>query len=194
MEETKEMQGAGEKVTMDDEEYDELVDGLRALRELENRKRFFEVENGRLRTQIEALTGELDGINISISAAREYVDSYEERRKKCDENIEKLKSKRDLLMRETNELHLEVKAAKEDEETSAKLIDTLKDELHDIKTQRAVVIKRLNDIKSGIERISGDKELRVPHLKGYESVLKQIYTAFKETQNRMEVSLMLRQK
>ena len=97
-------------------------------------------------------------------------------------------------MRETNELHLEVKAAKEDEETSAKLIDTLKDELHDIKTQRAVVIKRLNDIKSGIERISGDKELRIPHLKGYESVLKQIYTAFKETQNRMEVSLMLRQK
>ena len=103
-------------------------------------------------------------------------------------------SKKDLLIQEINELHLKIKAAKEDDNTIAKLIDTQKDELHDIMAQKTVVTKRLNDIQTGIKKISRDKELRVPHLKEYDSVLKQLYTVFKEAQNRMEVSFILRQK
>lgn len=194
MNKTKGMHETEEKVTIDEAGYEELVDELRAMRELENQKRFLEAENGRFRTQIDALTGELEGIGISIGAAREYIHSYEKSRKKCNDDIEKLKSKKDPLIQEINELYLEIKAAKEDDDTIAKLIDTQKDELHDIKAQKTIVTKRLNDIQSGIEKISSDKEFRVPHLKEYASVLKQLSIAFKEAQNRMEVSFLLRQK
>jgi chromosome segregation ATPase len=179
---------------MDDRDYEELVAELRAFRELENMKRFLEAENGRLRAQIEALTGELGGIRIALTAAKANTESYERRRKKCDEDVEKLKSKRDILISEIDDLRLKTKTAKEDEEASSKLRDALKGQLYDTETEKEILIKRLNDIRTGIHRISRDRELRIPHLKRYDSVLKQIYTSFKETQNRMEVSLMLKQK
>ena len=194
MGDAKEAKDSQEQRNMDNEEYEHIVDELRELRELENMKTFLEVENGRLKSQIEFLTGQLEGINIAISSTEASLVSFENRIKKSSKNIEKLESKMDLLMAEMNNLHLQIKAARGDEESTSNLKDRLKDELNDIMTQRAVVIKRLNDIRSGIHRISSDKELRAPHLKGYDSVLKQIYTAFKETQNRMEVSLVLRQK
>jgi len=194
MGDAKEAKDSQEQRNMDDEEYEHIVDELRELRELENMKTFLEVENGRLKSQIEFLTGQLEGINIAISSTEASLVSFENRIKKSSKNIEKLESKMDLLMAEMNNLHLQIKAARGDEESTSNLKDRLKDELNDIMTQRAVVIKRLNDIRSGIHRISSDKELRAPHLKGYDSVLKQIHTAFKETQNRMEVSLVLRQK
>jgi hypothetical protein len=97
-------------------------------------------------------------------------------------------------MAEANNLHLQIKATREDQESSSNLKDSLKDELNDIQGEKTMVIKRLNDIKTGLEKISGDKDVKLPHLKGYDSVLKQTYNVFKETQNRMEVSLMLRQK
>ncbi len=194
MGDAKEAKDSQEQRNMDDEEYEHIVDELRELRELENMKTFLEVENGRLKSQIEFLTGQLEGINIAISSTEASLVSFENRIKKSSKNIEKLESKMDLLMAEMNNLHLQIKAARGDEESTSNLKDRLKDELNDIMTQRAVVIKRLNDIRSGIHRISSDKELRAPHLKGYDSVLKQICTAFKETQNRMEVSLVLRQK
>ncbi len=97
-------------------------------------------------------------------------------------------------MAEANNLHLQLKAATEDEEASSNLRMSMQDELSNIEAEKGIVIKRLNDIKAGLQRISGDQDVKLPHLKGYDSVLKQTYNVFKETQNRMEVSLMLRQK
>ena len=183
-----------EKVTVDEAGYKELVDEIRALKELENMKRFLESENERLKSQIDALVGEHEGIGISIGTAEEYMASYKKSRDKCNNDIEKLKSRKDLLVQEINELYLKIKAAREDDESITKLIDTQNDELRDIKSQKALVAKRLRDIQIGIEKISSDKELKIPHLKEYDSVLKQLCTAFMEAQNRMEVSFMLRHK
>ena len=179
---------------MADKEPRGLLDELGALRDLENTKKFLEAENGRLRAQVDELTGELEGIGISISSAAAYVDSYEKRRENCVEDLKKLGSKRELLMKEIDELYLRNKVAKQDDETSAKLIETLMDELHDIKTQKEIVNKRLDDIQSGIQKITSEKELRVPRLRQYDSVLKDFNKTLMETQNRMEVSLILRQK
>ena len=179
---------------MADKEPQERPDELGAFRDLENTKRFLEAENGRLRAQIDELTGELEGIEISISSAEAYMDSYEKRRENCVEDLKELDTKRDLLMREIDELYLKIKVAKQDEEMSAKLIETLKDELHDIKTHKGIVNKRLDDIQSGIREISSEKALRVPHVRKYDSTLKDLHKKLMEAQNRMEVSLMLRQK
>ncbi len=194
MGDAKEVKDSQEKRNMDAEEYEHIVDELRELRELENMKTFLEVENGRLKTQIELLTGQLEGINIAISSTEASLVSLEKRVKRSSKNVEELESKRDLLMAEANNLHLQIKATREDQESSSNLKDSLKDELNDIQGEKTMVIKRLNDIKTGLEKISGDKDVKLPHLKGYDSVLKQTYNVFKETQNRMEVSLMLRQK
>ncbi len=194
MGDAKEVKDSQEKRNMDAEEYEHIVDELRELRELENMKTFLEVENGRLKTQIELLTGQLEGINIAISSTEASLVSLEKRVKRSSKNVEELESKRDLLMAEANNLHLQIKATREDQESSSNLKDSLKDELNDIQGEKAMVIKRLNDIKTGLQKISSDRDVKLPHLKGYESVLKQTCNVFKEVQNRMEVSLMLRQK
>ena len=194
MEETKEMQGAGEKMTTTNEEYGEILDELREFRELENMKAFLQKENAQLKSQIEFLTGELEGTNIAISTAEADMVSCETRTKKSSENIEELESKRDLLIEEINDFRLQIKAVGEDEESSSMLEDSLQNELDDILGEKAVVAKRFDDIKTGLQKISGDKAVKLPHLKGYDSALKQIRNVFQETQNRMEVSLMLRLK
>ena len=183
-----------DKVTIDEAGYKELVDEIRVLKELENMKRFLESENERLKSQIDALVGEHEGIGISIGTAEEYAQSYKKSKEKCNIDIEKLKTKKEQLIQEINELYLKIKAAREDDESITKLTDTQNDELRDIKAQKTLVAKRLHDIQVGIEKISSDKELKIPHLKEYDSVLKQLCTAFMEAQNRMEVSFMFRQK
>jgi chromosome segregation ATPase len=194
MGDAEEVKDSPEQRNMDDEEYEHIVDELRELRELENMKTFLEVENGKLKSQIELLTGQLEGINIAISSTEASLELFEKKRKRSSKNIEDLESKRDLLTAETNNLHLQIKATREDEESSSDLKDSLKDELNDIEGEKAMVIKRLNDIRTGLQRISSDKNVKLPHLKSYGSVLKQTCNVFKEVQNRMEVSLMLRQR
>lgn len=171
-----------------------LQDELDKVRDLENSKRFLEAENAKLRGQIDDLAGELEGIRISISSADAYNNSYEKRLENCGEDLRNLAAKRDLLMSEIDELHLKIKVAKQDEEMSAKLSETLMNELHGIKTQKGIVNKKLDHIQSGIRKISSEKDLRIPQLKKYDSLLKDIHATLMETQSRMEVSLMLRQK
>ncbi len=183
-----------EQRNMEDEEYEEFLDELRELRELENMKTFLEAENSRLKSQIELLTGQFEGINIAISSTEASLELFEKKIKRSSKNIEDFESKRDLLMAEANNLHLQIKAAREDEESSSDLKDSLKDELNDIEGEKTMLIKRLNDIRTGLQRISSDRNVKLPHLKSYESVLKQTCNVFKEIQNRMEVSLMLRQR
>ncbi len=194
MGDAEEVKDSPEQRNMDDEEYEHIVDELRELRELENMKTFLEVENGRLKSQIEFLTGQFEGINIAISSTEASLELFEKKVKRSSKNIEDLESKRDLLTAEANNLHLQIKAAREDEESSSNLKDSLKDELNDIEGEKAMVIKRLNDIRTGLQRISSDRNDKLPHLKSYGSVLKQTCNVFKEVQNRMEVSLMLRQR
>lgn len=194
MEDAKEVQDTMKQVNMNGEEHEEIVDELREFRELEKMKIFLGAENERLKNQIEMLTGELEGINMAMSSAEAYLVSCENRRKKCSNNIERLKSKRDLLTAEISNLHLKIKAAREDEQSSLNVRERLKDELHDIKGEKALVIKRLNDIKTGLEQISSDRDLKLPDLKSYDGILKQICNVFVETQNRMEVSLILRKR
>jgi chromosome segregation ATPase len=192
MEESKGARDSMEGVAMGDEEYEEIVDELRELHELQNTKTFLEAENRRLKNEIEALTAELEGINIAMSSAEAYMASYEGRRKKCAENIERLRPKRDMLTAEISDLSLKIKASREDKESTSNLSNMLKDELYDIEGEKRVVLKRLNDIKTGLQQISSDRDVKLPHLKWYDVMLKQIHNVFMETQNRMEVSLILR--
>lgn len=175
-------------------EYETVVQELRALRELEGLKRFLQVENLKLKNQIDTCAGELEGIAISMSAVEMTVDSYDTEIKKCEKDEEKLKETKEVLMRDISELHTKIKAAKEDDASCSRLIDALRDDLSDVEAKKEVSIKRLMDIREGIQTINREKKLKMPRLRVYDSVLKQLHTAFRESENRMEVSLMLKQK
>jgi len=181
-----------EDAAMGEEEYEKIVDELRGFNEFQNTKTFLEAENSRLKNEIDAMTAELEGISIAMSSVEAYMVSYGSRTRKCVENIEKTGPKRDVLTAEISDLRLKVKAATKDVESTLNLTNMLKDELNQIEAEKKIVAKRLDDINIGLQQISSDKDVKFPHLKRYDGMFKQIHNVFMETQNRMEVSLMLK--
>lgn len=194
MDDTPKMQDPLKPVTMDDEEYEDLIDEISEIRELENMKMFLETENGRLISQMERLTRELEGVEITASASKAYMDSYEKRRRKCSINVEKLIPKKDLLVSQADDLHLRIHAVKADAESSLTLKETLEEELGEIKSEKTVVLKRFQDVKTGLQQIARAGDAKLPHLIWYDTILKQILNVFAETQNRMEVSLIMKKR
>ncbi len=173
---------------------DDSHEEMGALREMRNMVSFLEAENDTLKKQVDTLVAELEGLNISISAARKDLSSYSVKKVEATGNISVLRSERDRLVTEINQLHLQNKTINKETELSTHLLDNLQNELGHLTSERDVALKRLTDVQSGLHRISADKDIKVPRLKEYDSVLKQIYRSFKETQNRIEVSMLLRQK
>jgi len=162
------------------------------LRELNNMKKFLEAENGKYKETIEKITGKFDGINITISSAQSYIDSYKKRHKKVLDNIEILKLKKEKRIQEVNDLHLRISTVKEDDQSSASLNNNLNAELEDIQSEKDLILKRLSDLQKGIKKITTKRDNRLPYLKNCNEMLKQIYNKFRESQNKMEVSMIFK--
>lgn len=191
---TSDVPDSAQRSGLDDDDYEFMVDALKELEELRKTKLFLEAENQRLHTQINHLTGELEGIDIAISSARAYMASYESRKKTSADHIEQLSDRKEALISEINALHLRIAAAREDRESTARLNETLIDEFNDIVDEKSIVVKRLSAISKGLKDITVHKEQRLPNLKWYDAILKKIYVEFVEAQNRMEVAMVLKKK
>jgi chromosome segregation ATPase len=176
----------------DDDEF--MMDAVRELEELKRTKLFLDAENNRLKTQINQLTGESEGVDIAMSAAQAYMASYENSRETCIDNIEKLIERKECLINDINALRLKLSAVREDRESTATLNETLNSEFNEIVEEKSLVVKRLSAINQGLKVISADKGQRLPNLKWYDAILKKIYIEFVEAQNRMEVSMVLKKK
>ena len=176
----------------DDDEF--MMDAIVELEELKRTKLFLESENNRLKTQINHLSGELEGVDIAISAAQAHMESYESSRENSIDNVEKLIDRKENLINEINALRLKLLAMREDRESTATLNETLKNEFNEIIEEKSLVVKRLSAINRGLKEISEDKGQRLPNLKWYDAILKKIYIEFVEAQNRMEVSMALKKK
>lgn len=177
-----------------DEDDDFMMDAIRELEELKRTKLFLESENNRLKTQINHLSGELEGVEIAISAAQAYMESYESSRETCIANIEKLIDRKEVLINEINALRIKLISMREDRESTTTLNETLKNEFNEIIEEKSLVVKRLSAVNRGLKEISADKGQRMPNLKWYDAILKKIYIEFVEAQNRMEVSMALKKK
>lgn len=177
-----------------DEDDDFMMDAIRELEELKRTKLFLESENNRLKTQINHLSGELEGVDIAISAAQAYMESYESSRETCIANIEKLIDRKEVLINEINALRIKLISMREDRESTTTLNETLKNEFNEIIEEKSLVVKRLSAVNRGLKEISADKGQRMPNLKWYDAILKKIYIEFVEAQNRMEVSMALKKK
>ncbi|MBF0209283.1 MAG: hypothetical protein HQK68_00210 [Desulfamplus sp.] len=176
------------------EDYKERRELLKEIEELRKIKLFLDEEDTRLTREIDILSGELEGVDIAISAANNHTLSYEKRKKDCVKNIEFLKSRKDELIKETDELHFKVKELRAEESSSAMLSKNLRSELNDISSEKARVIKRLDIVKSGIKSISKEQVDRLPNLEGCDSILKQVYNLLRETQDRMDISALMKKR
>ena len=180
--------------SVDDDEHEQALNDLREFHELENMKAFVEEENGRLKSSLDSLTGELEGLNIAVSSAEIEAVALENEIKRSEKKIEDLKLKTAARETALSNFHLRIKVASEDVEASSNLQEALANKLDDIVGEKTILIKRLNDMKAGLQTISKEKSGKLPYLKRYHSVLKQIHRAFVETQNRMTVSMLLRKR
>lgn len=174
------------------EDYKERRDLLKEIEELKKIKLFLDEEDTRLTREIDILSGELEGVEIAISASNIHILSYEKRKKDCSRNIEFLKNRKDELIKEIDELHLKVRDLKSEEKSSTILDKNLRNELNDINSEKSRVVKRLDIVKNGIKAISRGRTERLPNLEGCDSVLKQVYNVLRETQDRMEVSALMK--
>ncbi|MBF0398429.1 MAG: hypothetical protein HQK78_16755 [Desulfobacterales bacterium] len=178
-------------LSLTNKEYREVLNELKELEELKKSKMLLESENNRLKNEIDILTTELEGIAFTISSSESYLSSFEDNKNKYLKSIEDLTSKKEVIMNGLTEFRSKMKIVKEDMESSAKLQEDLIHELRDISNEKGIVIKRLDSIKLGLEKIYDEKNTRIPNLNLCESLLKHIYTSLKDTQNRMEVSVLL---
>ena len=65
-------------------------------------------------------------------------------------------------------------------------------EFESLNSEKTIVFNKLKDIETGVKKICGSKNAhKVPYLRAYDTLLKHIYHAFQEAENRMEVSLKL---
>ena len=185
---------AGEAILPESDDSEGLQDEISELRELENMKAFLREENRKYADQIEVFSKELEGVEISISASQRTIAACEEKREQYYDNFEHLRAKKETLIAQINEIHLQIKAAREDEQSTGLLILNLKQELEEIRAEKAIIGKRLEGVRSGIDRISRDRETRLPHLQEYGDVYRQVHTLLKDAQNRMDLTLKLRRK
>ncbi|MBF0467388.1 MAG: hypothetical protein HQK61_00645 [Desulfamplus sp.] len=174
------------------EDYKERRDLLKEIEELKKIKLFLDEEDIRLARETEILSGELEGIDIALSSANTHILSFEKRKKECRKNIELLQNKKEEMIKELDKLHLKMRALKAEEKSSAAIDKNLRSELNAINSEKSRVVKRLDIVKAGIRAIAKDQTERLPNLEGCDSILKQVYNVLRETQDRMEVSVLMK--
>lgn len=172
----------------------ELQDEFAELRELRRTRSLLRAENERLKHTLDLLPDELKGLDLTAKATQENIDFYDRRRGKSVQNVAQLVAKREALEQEVTHMHLKIKAADIEARASVRVNETLDDDLAEIMRQKKNVSRRLKDIQLGLGEISDNRQRRLPHLRWYDTALKQIRSTFVETQNKMEVALLMKRK
>lgn len=192
MEDAKKYDVSNNEVSLHYEDYKEKRGLLKEIDELKKLKLFLDGEDARLTREIDILSGELEGLEITIMAAKSHIQSFNKRKNDSRKNIENLKNKKEELVRKIDAFHFSVKKLREEEKSSSILNRNLNKELNSISNEKSRVLKRIDIVKTGIKDISADENQRLPNLAGCDTVLKNVYNVLRETQDRMEVSALLK--
>jgi chromosome segregation ATPase len=142
----------------------------------------------------DVLEDELNGLELTMKATRENMAFYDGRLGKSTENASQLRARREVLEQAATRMHQKIKSTTLDGKASMQLKENLADDLAEIERQKETVTQRLWDIQTGLGEITDNKKRRLPHIRGYDSALKRIRSAFVETQNKMDVALLMKRK
>ncbi|KPJ99416.1 MAG: hypothetical protein AMK71_09805 [Nitrospira bacterium SG8_35_4] len=182
----------GEKHRTDIEAYEEIKEIFAEIREISNTKEFLAAQNKELKAKRESLSSEIDGMEIVAASMKKDIEVTLQRTEASLEKMKDLNGKREQLIEEINSMKKSIKILAEDNNKCQIMKEHLLVEFESISHEKAIIFKKLKEIEEGVKRLTSKKNVyNVPYLRAYDSLLKRVYRAFKEAEDRMDVSLKL---
>ncbi|KJR42127.1 magnetosome protein Mad26 [Candidatus Magnetoovum chiemensis] len=169
----------------------EINAALREVKTLKENKITLLEEKQQLLQKIQSLQLEIDGIDASIASAEIHINSKTNRITEHKTIVDNLRLKNNQIVEEINELKKKIKRVNEDIQNSKLLNTFIEHEKQTLETEKEILEKNLRYIEDGISEMANSKELCVPYLMRYDNILKNLYSAFKEVEIRMDVAVKL---
>lgn len=173
----------------DDKTAREIKELTHDVRELRDNKYFLENENKNLRIQLETLKAELSGADMVISSLMTEIQASRARIEGFPESLQELEAKKEGLIVEINRCQSGMKTAIKNIKNFMTMRGHLEGELMDIINEKAIVIKKLRDMQRGVRMVEDQKAQKMPYIKEYDMVLRQLSKVFREVENNMDVSI-----
>ncbi len=179
-----------EKQLTDIEAYEEIKEIFSEIREISNTREFLAAQNRELKEKEASLSSELEGMEIVTDSMKKDIESAMLRTEGSLESIKDLEVRQEQLIEEINSMKKSIKALTEDDNRCLIMKEHLVVEFESISHEKVIIFKKLKGIEEGIRRITSKKNAyKVPYLRAYDALLKRVYRAFKEAEDRMDVSL-----
>ncbi len=176
----------------DIEIYEQIKEGFALIRDIRNTKDFLDTQNKELKARKSTLTSELDGIELVTASMSRDIEDARQRTEAALGNLKSLNDRRDELINSINSMKKSVKRLEEDNSRCQVMRDHLIVEFESISHEKAIIFKKLKGIEDGVKQMTGKKNAyNVPYLRSFDSLLKRVYRAFKEAEDRMDISLKL---
>ena len=174
------------------EKYEMISALFYELREAGNTRQFLETQNMELKEQAEHYKKEIDGLEVIIASTKDDIELTLQRSTECIENAEGLQGQMEKEIEAINNIQTNLKTVHSNNKKCLILKEHLSVEFESLNSEKTIVFNKLKDIEAGVKKICGRKNAhKVPYLRAYDTLLKRIYHAFQEAENRMEVSLKL---
>jgi chromosome segregation ATPase len=167
----------------------EIKDLTHDVRELRDKKYLLENEGNSFRGQVETLKAELAGSDMVLSSLRTDIQLSRARNEGFPEALEELAAKKEELITEINRCQSGIKTATKNIKNFLTMRSHLEGELMNIINEKAIVIKKLRDMERGVNMVTDQKAQKLPYLKEYDLVLRQLSKVFREVENHMDVSI-----
>ncbi|MBF0507266.1 MAG: hypothetical protein HQL09_10585 [Nitrospirae bacterium] len=159
------------------------------VRELRDKKYFLENENRNLRVELETLSTSLSGADMAISSLMSEIQAAKDRIEGFPESLQELEAKKEGLIVEINRCQSGMKTATKNIKNFLTMRGKLEGELTDIINEKAIVLKKLRAMERGVNMVEDQKARKMPHIKEYDTVLRQLSRVFREVENNMDLSI-----
>ncbi len=159
------------------------------LKDLRSQRHQLEKDNKELSDRVAQLKSEIAGAEAIAEAFQAEIRASKARIEELPKRLKELEASKEVLIAEINQCQAGIKTAMNNIKNFLAMRARLESELMDIINEKAVVLKKLKDMQQGIRSVELQKEQKAPHLKEYDLVLRQLSRAFKEVENRFDISI-----
>lgn len=164
----------------------ELTDELRILRQ---KKCFAEEEQKKISEKVESVKSELSGADAVIAALMNEIQATRTLLGEYPALLRDAAARKDALIDDINKCQSGIRTASRNTKNFSAMKGHLERELMDIINEKSVVMKKLRDIERGVTMVQQEAATKLPFLREYDMVLRQLHTVFREMENRMDVSV-----
>ncbi|MBF0564247.1 MAG: hypothetical protein HQK89_03295 [Nitrospirae bacterium] len=169
--------------------YAEIKELIVELQQMRNAKAQLVPEKEKLKTRVDRLKSELIGMDVVISSTEKDIEANESRINDFGNSLRNQDEMKERLLDEINLLQLNIRTVTDDINNCLAIEAHLDRDLLDISGERTLIVNKLKKMEEGVKSVVMEKMHKLPHLKQYNSLLKKVQKAFKEVENKMDVTL-----